>query len=217
MTYTFDFTEQDYLDAKSLEKANANALGSAGLIKLVGFLAVGVLIYLNVTTFRMSFRINDTLAYALGGAVVIILLIILTCLAGGIYGLAAKVGMTVTFGTFLNVFYVLEIAVSLFALLYWYQPDFLIRNGIRQNLSAGFYPTGYLGERKVEWDEFGIAFRYGVIGLSVGWDTLTAVYDDSEYIYFYQGRSLLLFLPQRELNEEKQFLQFYLRDHLQQI
>ena len=147
----------------------------------------------------------------------ITLLIILTCLAGGVYGLTAKVGDTVAFGTYLNVFYVMEIIGSLIALLYWYQPDFLIRGGIRQNLAAGFYPTGYLGERKVEWDDFGIAFRYGVIGLSVSWDTLTTVCDDGEYIYFYQGRSLLLFLPQKELNEEKQFLQFYLRDRIRQI
>ncbi|MBQ4473894.1 MAG: hypothetical protein II930_06310, partial [Lachnospiraceae bacterium] len=129
----------------------------------------------------------------------IYLAVILVCAAGGVWGLVSGITGTVSFGTFLRIFYVLEIPGSIIALLYWFRPFFMVSYGLRSNLKLGRYPTGYLGERRIEWDDTGIAYRYGVIGLAADWSAVTEVLDDGVHLYFYQGETMLLFLRKEEL------------------
>ena len=142
------------------------------------------------------------------------LAVILLCFAGGLYGLASGAGAGLSFAGYLKVFYVLEILGSAIAFLYWFRPVWMVNYGLRSTLRLGRYPTGYLGERKIEWDAEGIAYRYGVIGLSADWDTVTEVRDDGSYLYFYQGESLLLFLKKEELAANASALEFYIRDKI---
>ncbi len=129
------------------------------------------------------------------------LAVLALCAAGAVFGPANAVDSGLSFGKALRVFWFLEIPGVILGLLYWYRPAALVEYGLRQSLRLGRSPTGYLGERALEWDGRSLAFRYGVFGVSMAWTAFTSVRDDGEYLYFYQGDTLILFLPKNALGD----------------
>ena len=73
MIYRFENRMEDYLDALALEKANARQ--NRALLHLILLLVIGCLVYLNLSTLRMSFRREDTIAYGSALAVMAVLLV----------------------------------------------------------------------------------------------------------------------------------------------
>ncbi|MBR6114336.1 MAG: YcxB family protein [Oscillospiraceae bacterium] len=123
------------------------------------------------------------------------------CAWGAAVGLTRGPGEGLSFEKWLRIFYILEIPGVLVGALYWYRPAAMVSYGVRQSIRLGRYPTGYLGERRLEWDGRSLAFRYGVFGVSMAWTAFTSVCDDGEYLYFYQGDTLILFLPKNALGD----------------
>lgn len=126
--------------------------------------------------------------------------VLLLSIVGGIYGLIYREQLSAALQTYLTVFYILELPGCLIAAVLSYRPNFLVKWTLDQSLRAGNYPTGYLGSRKVEWDAECLAFRYGYFGLKIQWDWVGAVRDDGINLYFYQGDTMFLFLPRKELS-----------------
>ena len=121
------------------------------------------------------------------------------CAWGAAVGLTRGPGEGLSFEKWLRIFYILEIPGVLVGALYWYRPAAMVSYGVRQSIRLRRYPTGYLGERQLEWDDRSLAFRYGVFGVAMTWKAFSRVCDDGAYLYFYQGDTLILFLPKEAL------------------
>ncbi len=130
------------------------------------------------------------------------LLIILLCVAGCAVGLAQWGAYTPSLRIFQQIFYILEIPGCLIAILFWYRPLAMVNYAMVQNFKLGQYPIGYFSDRHIEWDRESFAFRYGVFGLCLDWDSITHAYDLGNYLYLYQGDTLVLFLPKAGKEEE---------------
>lgn len=61
MIFRYENTPEDYLDALVLQKANARQ--NRTLFHLILLLVIGCLVYLNMSTLRLSFDRNDSVAY----------------------------------------------------------------------------------------------------------------------------------------------------------
>ncbi len=73
MVYQYDNRKEDYLDALALEKANARQ--NRALLHLILLLVIGCLVYLNMSTLRMSFNREDPVSYGAALVVMAILLV----------------------------------------------------------------------------------------------------------------------------------------------
>ena len=127
------------------------------------------------------------------------LLLLLVAAAGSLKGLYLwSAGFRFPMG-FLKLFYLAELAVWPVGLLMWYRPCRLVNFAMEQSFRAGRYPAGFWDERVFSWDGEHMAYRYGSTAAALEWAALTVVWEDEEYLYFYQGNVLVLFVPKAVL------------------
>jgi hypothetical protein len=122
--------------------------------------------------------------------------------AGSVVGLVDFATKRVALPSIIIAFtYIISLIIAPIIFLRILPPDALAERLAKKALKAEQYPEGFIGKRTIRWNEAGIQYAYGFIAACLNWSTLSAVIEDDQGFYLYQGSNMVLAIPKKPFTE----------------